>query len=271
MLFAVALVPLLGACGGDPLPPTLVAFVGSLVNGTVPAGGSYEPIATADVFVVGSNGALLGKAVTDSGGGFVVGDLQKNKPVRMIFQHPTDYARSVFTGETENNDMYLFVGAVYELKISDLAQTISDYTTAAGATAQLMTFSYTTSGNGALVRGRVVRLVQTGNGFAYYNVPGATVQVTDGAGKSYRVFYRGDYPASGGGPGPIDPNRTDTGGDARFAAFGVAVTGTTSDALGFPMGPVHVTVTTTGGTFTFTQDTLVVEDGVTALDLFTVP
>jgi hypothetical protein len=268
-LFASAI--LLAACGGDPIPPTLVAFVGHLVDAELDANNQYVDVTSADVFVVGSAGVLT-HTTTDATGRFVAGGLPKRIPVELVFSKPTDYARAVFTGDTEDNDSFLFTPAVYAFKVTSLQSIVDDYGAAIAATSALMTFDYASAGSGAMVRGRVVIPFRFPDGtIAYYNAPGAHVTVTDALGVDHRVFFRGDYPDPNpnGDPGPIDPNRTTTGGDAQFAAFGIPVVSSSTSGLGFPSAPVYVTVTTSSGTYT--QATIVVEDGVTILDRFTSP
>src|SRR5204863_8073205 len=99
------------------------------------------------------------------------------------------FVRTVFTGETEDRDSLLFLGSVFVLSSADEASVVNDFTVAAAATGQLMTFDFAHPGSGAIVRGRVVSLLDLGAGqVVYCNRPNATVSVVDGAGTRYRVF-----------------------------------------------------------------------------------
>lgn len=262
-----ALTGALAACGGDEPAPALVAFVGTLVD-------EYDTrMVGADVVVATSSGTVLSRTTTDVNGGFAAGGLEKGIDVSLVFSPATTdtgHTRTVVTAETEENDMFLLFRSVFLRGIGgEFGQeaVIQEFTTAAGSTAALMTFDHATPGSGAMVRGRVVRVLQDDQGFYYVNAPGAQVTVTDGAGNPYRVFFRGDLPADPGQQAPIEPLATETGEDARFVAFAVATTGITT--FDFPAGPVTVSVTTPEGTFS--ETTLAVEDGITVLDLFTVP
>lgn len=266
---AVAVVAELAACGGDPAPPLTVGFAGTLVQQRFVSSDPQLGIAGADVFVTSSSGALLSQTTTDANGGFFAGGLPKEIPTALVFSKTPDYARTVFTTDSESHDALLFYGAVFEPTIADAEKIVAEYAAAASVTsASLMTFdpAATTSTAGAMVRGRVVRLVQTPAGLAYMTVDNATVTVTDGNGVTYPVFYRGDFP-NDNDPGPIDPARTKTGTDSRFVAFGIDAKGLST--LPFEAGPVTVSVTV-GGT-TITEQTIAVLGGVTELDLFTVP
>lgn len=259
---AAASLGLLAACGGDVVPPELVAFVGRLIDE------DGVGVASADVWVTTRNGsAVLASTRTDADGRFVAGGLEKNVEVALVFSGAADTVRTVFSGETESNDMFLFTGAVFVRDLAGQQDVVDEYTTALGATNALMTFDRAAPGSGAMVRGRVVRVVEDAGGLYYENVPGAQVTVEDAAGVQYPVVYRGDFP-NATDPGPIEPGRTQTGEDARFVAFAVS----TTSGIGvfpFPANAVTVTVLTSDGSFS--EDTLAVEDGVTVLDLFTVP
>ncbi len=261
-LFVAAVIALLAACGGDEPAPEFVAFVGRLVDD------DGAGIAGASVWVTSTNGGVLSTATTDADGRFVAGGLEKNIEVALVFSGSESHVRTVFRGETESRDMFLFTGAVFQRELAGQQEVVDEFTTAAGATSALMTFSYTTAASGAMVRGRVVQLVEDATGLYYVNLPGATVSIVDGAGTSYRVFYRGDFP-NNTDPGPIEPSRTTTGEDARFVAFAVQPTGGGA-SFPFPVGQVTVTVTPPGGA-PVTETSLVVEDGLTVFDLFTVP
>ena len=269
-IVAVAVVAELASCGGDPPPPTTVAFAGTLIRQRFKTDDAVVPIDGADVFVTNTAGGLLSQAKTLANGNFVAGGLPKQVPAALVFSKTPDYVRSVFTGDTESHDSLLFFGAVFEAAADDAHAILSEYSTAAGVSSNsLMVLdpAATTSTGGAMVRGRVVRLVETPQGLGYDTVKNATVTITDGFGTSYRVFYRGDFPTSGNDPGPIDPARTKTGSDSRFIAFGIKAQGIST--LPFEAGPITVSVTTSAGTFT--EHTLGVLEGITELDLFTVP
>lgn len=259
---AAASAGLLAACGGDVVAPELVAFVGRLIDE------DGAGVADADVWVSTRDGAaVLASTRTEGDGRFVAGGLEKNIEVALVFSGPDDTVRTVFSGETEENHMFLFTGAVFVRDLAGQQDVVDEYTAAIGATNALMTFDRATPGSGAMVRGRVVRVIEDAGGLYYENVPGAEVTVEDGAGVQYPVLYRGDYP-NDTDPGPIEPGRTQTGEDARFVAFAVSTTGG-AGAFPFPANAVTVTVLTPDGSFS--EETLVVEDGVTVFDLFTVP
>lgn len=256
-----SLTAVLAACGGDAVAPTLVAFVGTLIDE------QDDRIAGASAIVATPAGAILSQATTDVNGNFSAGGLEKGVDVSLVFSGPDTHTRAVFTAETEDNDMFLLFRSVFLREIEGQALVIQDFTTAAGSTAALMTFDRATPNSGAMVRGRVVRVLQDQAGFYYVNAPGAQVAITDGAGTPYRVFFRGDFPADPNEQAPIEPTATATGEDARFVAFAVATTGIST--FDFPAGPVTVTVTTSDGAFS--ETTIAVEDGITVLDFFTVP
>lgn len=255
----------LAACGGDEVAPALVAFVGNLIDE------QDDRIEGASVIVSTPAGAILSQTTTDVNGGFAAGGLEKGIDVSIVFSGPDTHTRTVFTAETEDNDMFLLFRSVFlrEIAGDNGGQTavIQDFTTAAGSTAALMTFDHATPNSGAMVRGRVVRVLQDDAGFYYVNAPGAQVSINDGAGTPYRVFFRGAFPADPNEQAPIEPLATATGEDARFVAFAVATTGIST--FDFPAGPVTVTVTTSDGAFS--ETTIAVEDGITVLDFFTVP
>lgn len=244
----------------------------------------FRTVAGAEVYVASTAGSILsarnatnGSAiVTDAGGAFSVGGLEKEKEIALVFSSP-GRVRTVFRGETESNHMILFSGSVFQVGLARQQEDVDEFTTAAAATNALMTFNYDTAGNGAMVRGRVLRAIENPPGYEpglyFFNVEDAAVTITDGAGTPYRVFYRGDFQPDGSDegtdldPGLVEPSRTATGEDARFAAFAVQPTGLSS--FTFPAGIVTVTVTADGTTTTETS--LVVEDGLTVLDLLVVP
>lgn len=273
-LLAALFVAELVSCGGDPPPPDTVAFVGTLIEQRFVDTDPVVNLAGADVYaVLGSS--LAAQSVTDVNGGFVAGGLPKDASANLVFSDETDHVRSVFAGDTESHDSLLFYGAVFEARRDSAQSIVSEYAAAAGLSSNdLMNFDALASTANAMVRGRILRLVQTPQGAAYDSVAGAQVTVTDATGKSYRVFYRGDFP-NDNDPGPIEPNRTKTGTDSRFVAFGVSAHGI--NALPFDAGRVRITVTTTEGTCVLApepncvEDTLVVDDGITELDYFAVP
>ena len=260
---------ILAACGGDEPSPLLVGFSGRVIDD------DSNGIANTAVRVTDRAGQVLSASSTAADGRFFAGGLEKNIPVAMIFSGDPSFVRTVFTGETEERDSLLFTGAVFQRRVAGQQDVIAEFTTAAAiSTAALMTFDYTQNTSGAMVRGRVVRMIPTQAGPTFYNVPGATVSIVDGAGTPARVFYRGSFPDpnpdGSQDPGPIEAAATETGEDARFVAFRVMPVVTTGTAqLGFPSGEVTVSVTTDDGTFT--EQSLVVEDGLTVFDLFVVP
>jgi hypothetical protein len=268
----------LTACGGDVPPPDLISIFGRLFEPVTQDGNDVlVTVAGAEVYVASTGGSILsatnatnGSAiVTDAGGAFTVSGLEKEKEIALVFSSP-GRVRTVFRGETESNHMILFSGSVFQVGLERQQAVVDEFTTAAAATSALMTFNYDTAGNGAMVRGRVLRAVENPPGYEpglyFFNVEDAAVTIMDGAGNPYRVFYRGDFP-NDTDPGPIEPSRTTTGEDARFAAFAVQATGLST--FTFPAGRVTVTVTADGTTTTETS--LVVEDGLTVLDLLVVP
>jgi hypothetical protein len=264
------------ACGGDPPPPPTAAYIGVLTRELFTSTEQSAVIAGAEVFVTTTAGTQLDlPSLTDPLGNFTATNLPKNINATLVFSQTSGtpaYVRSAFPGQTAGYYTYIFYGAVYEAEVADAQTLVAQYATAAGvSTASLMTFpAAEDSTAGAMVVGKVVTLIQSPQGIQYQNVSGATVTVDDEKGKSYRVFYRGDFPAGGTEPGPIDPTATSTGNDSVFVAFGINALGTTSANLPFPSSTVTVTVVTTNGKSTFSQGTLVVQDGITQLDNFAV-
>ncbi len=259
-LVAALVVGCVLGCGGDEPPPDSVGFYGVLVDE------EFDAVGGAEFFVTSPTGERLDDGSTDPDGSFHAGGLEPTTDVSLVFSRPDDRVRTVYPGETEARDAFLFYGAVQLFDVDFVDEEIEEFTTAVGGTAALMTFDFDTAGNGAMVRGRVLAALEVEGELRFFSVPNATVTVTDGAGAEHRVYYRGDLPGDGD-PGPVEPERTSTGEDSRFAAFAVPATGLST--LPFAAGLVTVRVELDFATFE--ERTLVVEDGVTVLDFLMVP
>lgn len=245
----------LGACFSGSAPPEEVSIIGRLVEFQTEG---LAVIPGASVFATTRDGTALAAGMTDANGLFVAGPLEKNVEVALVFEKE-GFAPSVFSGETAGRDAFLFTGSVYQDRVPVAQAFVDEHSAAVLGTTSLMTLG--TGGAGAIVRGRVTRLVDPER-LGFVNVGGASVVIRDAAGNEYPVWYRD-------ATGEVDPLATQThAADARFAAFAVAATGANA-ALGLPTGQVTVSVTTPDGTFD--ETTVVLDGGITELDFFAVP
>lgn len=251
-LVALAAGLVTGGCYTSSAPPETVAIVGNLWDLD-----ENEGIVGADYVVTTRDGALaLSDGQTGDFGFFAAAGLEKEIPVALAFAR-TGYTTAVFTGETANRDSFLFFPTVYQERTAVTEQLIADYASAASiSSGDLMVLG---SGGGAIVRGFTRRLLSV-DPLQFDNVPGVQVEVLDGAGTSYRVFYGDD-------DGEVDPDATETG-DGSFAAFAVVATGDTL-VLGRATGSVTVRATTADGTAE--ETTLALDGGITELNFFIVP
>lgn len=251
VLLAIAAGPLFAGCYSSSAPPETVAIVGNLWDRD-----ANEGIVNADYLVTSRDGSSgLSAGITGDFGFFVAGGLEKRIPVALTFDR-TGYTPAVFTGDTASRDSFLFFPTVYLERTSVTRDFIADYAAAASlSSGELMVLG---SGGGAIVRGFTRRLVSV-DPLEFEEVAGVQIDILDGEGTSYRVFYGVD--------GEVAPEATETG-DGSFAAFAVLATGDTL-VLGNRTGTVTVRATTDDGTVE--ESTLVIEAGITELDFFTVP
>lgn len=246
--------------GCGPSLPEVVRLSGYLVEGPAePENQQFVPGASAQVF--NRDGSEeLGTTLTGGDGFFQIGGLPPAEPVVLVLGKndagdPHPYG--VFTGFTENVDLTLFVGAVYAPTLPNALDTIDEYAAAPGAPAVLDDYDidFDTAGNGGMLVGRVGRWVRAEFGLVFEPLAEAEV-VINSDGTDQPVCYRAE-PPEGDTAGAADCSATQTAIDSRFAAFGL------------PPGPVTITVTTPAYG-TISDQTIIVEDGVTHLDFFAV-
>lgn len=244
-----------------------VAVVGRLVEFRE-EGGFVIP--GADYFGTNRGGDAIAAGITDGNGTFVADGFPTNTDVALAFL-TSGFAPAVFTGETAERDSFLFTGygsiadeglvplGVHQDTNAVVRDFVEEYSAAVLGTGSLMTVG--TSGAGAIVRGRVTRLIDAEN-LVFENVGGATVEVLDGAGNPVPVYFRDE-------DGDVNPLATETdAGDARFAAF--AVTASNADAVfGLGLGTVTVRVTLDGRSAE--EQTFVLDNGITEFDFFAAP
>ena len=258
-LLVAASALVLGACYSTSAPPDEVFVVGRLVEFLPEQPGQADVIGDARWVAAERDGTALVEGVTDPSGFFQAGPLPKNHPVGLAFLKD-GYGPAVFTGETANRDSFLFTGAVYQDPLELLQDFVDEHSLAVlGSGGNLMTL--TSNGGGAIVRGRVTRLVDPET-LAFENVGGASVVVRDGAGNEYPVWYRD-------AENEVDSTATETSpADARFAAFAVVATGA-NPVIGRGVASITVEVTTADGVFE--ESTFVIDGGVAEFDFFAVP
>ena len=243
-----------------------VAIVGRLVEFREEGG---FLIGGASFFGTSRAGNAIAAGVTDGSGGFVADGFPTNTEVALAFM-TSGFAPAVFSGETAERDSFLFTGyadvvgeglvplGAHQDPIAVAQAFVDEYSAAVLGTGSLMTLG--TSG-GAIVRGRITRLVDPED-LSFENVGGATVEVIDGAGTPYTVYYRD-------GDSDVDPLATAThASDARFAAFAVSASGA-DPVFGIGLGAVTVRVTFEGREAE--EQTFVLENGITEFDFFAAP
>lgn len=251
----------------DGLEFECVALVGRLVEFRE-EGGFVIPGAT--YFGTARDGEAIQGGTTDGSGFFVADGFATETEVALAFLN-TGMAPAVFSGETAERDSFLFTGyaqldgtglvplGVHQDKDAVVQDFVDEYSIAVLGTGNLMTLG--SSGSGAIVRGRVTRLVDS-ESLTFENVGGATVEVFDGAGNPIEVFYRDDE-------GAVDPGATATdAADARFAAFAVTASGA-NPVFGIGLGVVTVRVTVDGREAE--EQTYVLDGGITEFDFFAAP
>jgi hypothetical protein len=214
-------------------------------------------IPSADYFATTRAGEAIAGGLTDGGGVFVADGLPTRTDVALAFLK-SEYAPAVFTGETAERDSFLFVGSVHQDTVDVVQEFVDEHSAAVLGTGSLMTVG---SGGGAIVRGRVRRVVDPAT-LEFEDVGDATVEVLDGSGNSYPVYYRNVSEE-------VDATATGTNDtDARFAAF--AVTATNASAVfGRDIGQITVRVTIDGNTAE--ETTFVIDGGITEFDRFSPP
>lgn len=244
-----------------------VAIVGRLVEFRE-EGGFLIP--GAEYFGTSRAGVPVAGGITDGGGLFVADGFATNTEVALAFL-TSGFAPAVFSGETAERDSFLFTGyasvvgeelgiplGVHQDPVGVAQAFVDEHSAAVLGTGNLMTLG--TSG-GAIVRGRITRLVDAED-LSFENVGGATVEVFDGAGNPFTVYYRD-------GDSQVDPLAVAThGGDARFAAFAVTASG--ADPV-FDLGLGEVTVRVTLDGRQVEEQTFVLEGGITEFDFFAAP
>lgn len=212
----------------------------------------------ANFFATTRAGDAMAGGLTDGGGTFIADGLPTETDVTLAFLK-YGYAPAVFTGETAARDSFLFTGSVHQDKVEVVQEFVDEHSAAVLGTGSLMTVS--SGGDGAIVRGRVRRLVDAEE-LTFEDVGGATVEVLDASGNSYPVYYRN-------ADEEVDVAATETNEtDARFAAFAVTATNA-STVFGRGIGEVTVRVTYEGRSAE--ETTFVIDGGIAEFDRFSPP